>query len=76
MANQTAGQPGKNFRIGTRVRMTRTADHELEGCFGTILGRYPQGDGLYMIHLDKPRSSGVRAASLAESNLERLPKAS
>jgi hypothetical protein len=76
MSQQTTGQPGGNFPIGTRVRirMMGTADIDLEGCFGTILGCFPGIDQVvfYNVHLDIPRRSGDRTVSLIESHLERL----
>jgi hypothetical protein len=74
MSQQPTGQPGGNFPIGAhvRIRRMRTADIDLEGRPGTILGRSPGNDLviLYNVRLDMPRRTGDRTVSLIESCLE------
>jgi hypothetical protein len=73
----TPGRPNvdiRDMRIGTRVRMVRTGDMEIEGCNGTIVA-VPSRHmtiPLYTAHLDTPRACGDRAVSLSPSCLVRL----
>jgi hypothetical protein len=78
MSQQPTGQPCGNFPIGARIRirMMRTADIDLEGRTGMILGCLAGVDQMvrYNFRLDIPRRSGDRTVSLIESCLEHAPQ--
>jgi hypothetical protein len=63
------------IRIGTRVRMVKTGDPEIEGHNGTVVGLPSQHmtSPLYTVHLDTPRKTdNPAAASLPLACLVRL----
>ena len=64
-----------NFKIDEVVQINRTTDPELDGKFGTILGRsIVDVLDFYIVLLETPHSRGDKAVSMTEACLDFIQK--